>query len=150
MNDGDEVVTIQFAALKPQADWGKSPLYTTRKFAGDYNAKDMIITPTNGMVQVLRVRGGGFQLGEDQEMEVYPNPTEGEIRISFNVIDDTHAVVAIYGIDGQLKLTVLDGSVPSGKYSYSADLGNLSAGMYTAVLQTQDSQLVAKRIVKIK
>jgi hypothetical protein len=150
MNDGDEVVTIQFAALKPQADWGKSPLYTTRKFAGDYNAKDMIITPTNGMVQVLRVTGGGFQLGEGQEMEVYPNPTEGEIRIAFNVIDDTHAVVAIYGIDGQLKLTVLDGNVPSGKYSYSADLGNLSAGMYTAILQTQDSKLVAKRIVKIK
>jgi hypothetical protein len=151
LNDGDQAVILQFTALKPQDEWGKSPLYTTRKFAGDYNASDVIITPANGMVQVLRVIGGGFNLNPNQEMEVYPNPTEGEIRIAFKILQDTKAIVAIYDINGKRTLEIVnEENMPAGTYNYSADLGNLSAGTYTAILQTQDSKLVAKKIIKTK
>ena len=40
--------------------------------------------------------------------------------------------------------------MPAGTYKYSADLGNLQPGTYTAILETTSSKLVAKRIIKIK
>ena len=149
MNNGEEVVTLQFAALKPQEDWGKSPLYTTRKFAGDISARDMIITPTNGMVQVMRVAGGGFTFNDDQSLEVYPNPTQGELHVVFKVNEDTRAAVSIYTIDGKNVLEIINENMPSGKYQYSADLGFLKPGVYTAILQTDgNNKITAKRIIK--
>jgi hypothetical protein len=151
LTNGDQAVTLQFTALKPQDQWGKSPLYTTRKFAGNYNAHDVIITPTNGMVQILRVLGGGFNLNADNDMTVYPNPTEGEIHIAFKILEDTKAIVSIYDINGNRTLEILNEQyMPAGTYNYSADLGNLQAGTYTAILETVNSKLVAKRIIKIK
>lgn len=148
MNSGEEVVTIQFAALKPQDEWGKSPLYTTRKFAGDASARDMVITPTNGMVSVLRVMGGGFNIG-DEEFEIYPNPTQGEIQVIFSVKEDTRATVSIYTLDGKNVIEIINEQVPEGKYRYSADLGFLTPGTYTAILQTaSDNRITAKRIIK--
>jgi hypothetical protein len=147
MNSGEEVVTLQFAALKPQDEWGKSPLYTTRKFAGDASAKDMVITPTNGMISVLRVMGGRFNTNTD-DFEIYPNPTPGEIQVTFSVKEDTRAIVSVYTMDGKNVLEILNEQVPEGKYRYSADLGILNPGVYTAVLQTSGNQVTAKRIIK--
>lgn len=149
MNNGDQVVTLQFAALKPQDEWGKSPLYTTRKFAGDVSARDMVITPTNGMVQVMRVSGGGFNIDNEDALEVYPNPTQGEIHVVFRVKEDTKAVVSIYTLDGKNVLEIVNEKVPEGKYSYSADLGFLTPGIYTAILKTDsNNKVTAQRIIK--
>ena len=151
LSNGDQAVTLQFTALKPQEEWGKSPLYTTRKFAGNYSANDVIITPTNGLVQVRRVLGGGFNINNEETMTVYPNPTEGEIYISFKILEDTKAIVSIYDINGARTLEVLNEQyMPAGTYKYAADLGNLQPGTYTAILETTGSKLVAKKILKIK
>ena len=148
MNNGEEVVTLQFAALKPQDEWGKSPLYTTRKFAGDASARDMVITPTNGMVSVLRVMGGGFNIGVE-DFEIYPNPTQGQIQVIFSVKEDTRAIVSVYTLDGKNVIEIINEQIPEGKYRYSADLGFLTPGTYTAVLQTaSDNRVTAKRIIK--
>jgi len=148
MTSGEEIVTLQFAALTPQVEWGKSPLYTTRKFAGDASAKDMVITPTNGMVSVLKVSGGGFNIG-DNDFEIYPNPTHGEIQVVFSVKEDTRATVSVYTIEGKNVIEILNEQIPGGNYRYSADLGFLTPGIYTAVLQTaSDNRIVAKRIIK--
>ena len=57
LKDGDQVVTLQFLALQPQNLWEASPLYTTRKFAGNTLSKDLTLTPTNGILQVLKMEG---------------------------------------------------------------------------------------------
>lgn len=148
MNSGEEVVTLQFAALKPQDEWGKSPLYTTRKFAGDASAKDMVITPTNGMISVLRVMGGNFKTNTD-DFEIYPNPTPGEIQVTFRVKEDTRATVSVYTMDGKNVLEILNEQIPEGKYRYSADLGFLTPGIYTAILKTDsNNKVTAQRIIK--
>lgn len=148
MSNGEEVVTLQFAALKPQDEWGKSPLYTTRKFAGDASARDMVITPTNGMISVLRVMGGKFNVDND-DFDIYPNPTPGEIQVMFRVKEDTRAIVSVYTMDGKNVLEILNEQVPSGQYRYSADLGILKPGIYTAILKTDaDNNITAKRIIK--
>jgi hypothetical protein len=54
-NDGELIYTLQFSAKKPQSQWGMSPLYVTRKFAGNKDATDLNISPTDGVVQVFKI-----------------------------------------------------------------------------------------------
>ena len=56
-NNGDAVLTLQFTALSPQTTWNNSPLYVIRKYAGDANATDLRITPTNGVVKIFKING---------------------------------------------------------------------------------------------
>lgn len=147
LHDEDEAVTIQFAALKPQDQWAKSPLYTTRKFAGDANSADMNITPANGVVQILKVIGGNGHFNGDG-IDVYPNPTESEIMVAFRVVKDSKVVVSIYDIKGSKTMEVVNQNMPQGKYYYSADLGNLAPGVYTAILTMDGGEVTGKRIVK--
>jgi hypothetical protein len=50
--------TLQFESKKPQNEWGKSPLYVQRKFAGNSLATDLNISPTDGIIQVFRMGNG--------------------------------------------------------------------------------------------
>jgi hypothetical protein len=43
---------------------------------------------------------------------------------------------------------VLDGSVPKGEYSYMVDLGNLSPGVYVAMLKRIDKNIATKIVVQ--
>jgi hypothetical protein len=43
---------------------------------------------------------------------------------------------------------VLDSSVPKGEYSYMVDLGNLSPGVYVAMLKRVDKNIATKIVVQ--
>ena len=148
LNDGDEVVTLQFEALKPQSDWGVSPLWTTNKFAGLQNSNDLNITPTNGILQVMRVSGGHSNLLDENTMEIYPNPVDDLVRIVFKVSETAEANLFVSDVNGKLIVQVMSGQVPQGQFSYSTSLGHLSAGVYIATLTTSRGIAIAQRIVK--
>jgi hypothetical protein len=148
LNDGDEVVTLQFEALKPQAQWVASPLYTTNKFAGLQNSKDLNIIPTNGVLQVMRVSGGHGNILKGNTMEVYPNPTNDLIHIVFKVAETTDANISVTDINGKMCIQIMSGQIPEGQFVYSTSLGNLSAGIYIATVHTANGKAIAQRIVK--
>ena len=146
IRDGEQVVTLQFVALKPQSDWNTSPLYTTDKYAGQTNSKDLSITPANGILQVFKMVGG--HVLSENTMEVYPNPTSGPISIGFKVSQPILGSLRIYDVNGTLYITVMEGNIPQGQYKYSTDLGSLSDGMYVATLVMENGKYITKKIVK--
>ena len=146
LKDGDKVVTLQFLALQPQNLWEASPLYTTRKFAGNTLSKDLTLTPTNGILQVLKMEGGEILNGNN--MEVYPNPYQDEVTITFKVKETTNATLSIYDIVGRKLLTILDTQIPNGVYNYTKDLGQLAPGVYVVKLTVENGVPSFKRIVK--
>ena len=146
IRDGEQVVTLQFVALKPQLDWNTSPLYTTEKYAGQTNSKDLSITPANGILQVFKMVGG--HILSNNTMEVYPNPTKGPITIGFKVSEPTLGSLKIFDVNGTLYMTVMEGNIPQGQYKYSTDLGSLSDGMYTATLVMENGKYITKKIIK--
>jgi hypothetical protein len=81
-------------------------------------------------------------------MEVYPNPTTGIIDIVFNVEESTNATLAVYDMLGSLRIKVLDELVAKGQFTYRADLGNLSAGVYTAKLLLNNKGVLVSKIIK--
>lgn len=150
LKNGDVAFILKFLAKKPKDDWGVSPLWVTRKAAGNQVSKDFGINPTDGRIQVLRVSGATLNL-EDEGMVVYPNPTESLVTISFKVLEPVNANLGVYDLNGKKCIDVLSDNFPSGKYGYTIDLGNLVPGTYTAVLITDNpnNKITSKRIIKI-
>ena len=147
LKDGSEVITMQFIALRPQNEWGVSPLWTTRKFAGTASYKDLEITPANGVLQVMKASRAAVKIDENT-LEVFPNPTNGPISIQFVVSQNTKADLTINDINGVTYINVLSEELPAGQFGYSADLGMLVPGIYVAVLTIENGKILTKKIIK--
>lgn len=146
LQDGDEVMTLQFLALQPQNEWLESPLYTTDKFAGAINSKDLEITPTNGILQVLKSMGG--KVIAPNTIEVNPNPVLNDVAITFNVTSTTEAHLAIYDLQGRKVVTILNGQLPAGQFTYVKDLGKLAQGMYVVNLSLDNENPINTKLIK--
>lgn len=143
--DGETVFTFNFIAKTPQNAWNESPLYTSRKFVGDENAKDMNVTPTNGLVAINRM-GPGIKL-KNNDILVFPNPTTGEVIIQFNVEQDGDVDLSFIDGVGNNVINVLNRYLPNGTYSYTANLKDLPAGTYYTVLKTLTNTITNKTIL---
>ena len=147
LQDNELAFTLQFISRQIQSDWGVSPLYVTRKHAGNPSAKDLKITPTDGIVSIMRV--GNVGTGELKEsMMVYPNPVEDLVNVRFRVTDNGSTWLGIYSLDGRELQVIVNKSMPKGDYNYMANLGYLPSGEYVAVLRKKDLPLTSKIIIK--
>jgi len=145
LQDGDEVVTLQFIARQPQNLWEESPLYTSLKYAGSAQSEDLTITPTNGILQVLKSTMGNVN---GNSIEVFPNPTTDEITVTFEVEETTNANLSIYDVVGRKVITILDGQLPNGKYAYNENLGQLEQGIYMVTLSLENEGVKVSKVVK--
>ena len=145
LKDGDEVVTLQFIAKQPQTLWEDSPLYTSLKFAGTTDSKDLTITPTNGILQVLKSNMGEVN---GNTIQVNPNPVTDEVTITFKVDETTIANLSVYDVVGRKLITILDGQLPNGEYTYSENLGTLKPGVYMVTLTMENGGTKVSKIVK--
>ena len=145
LNDNELAFTLQFISKQIQSDWGVSPLYVTRKHAGNTLARDLKITPTDGIVQIMRVGNIGELTGE---MMVYPNPVEDLVNVKFRVTENGSTWLGIYSIDGKEIKVIINQSMPKGEYTYMTSLGYLPSGEYIAVLRKKDLPLVSKILLK--
>jgi hypothetical protein len=141
VKNGEILFTLQFKSKKPQVDWNKSPLYVTRKFAGDRLAKDLIITPTDGIIQIFRVIDNRPQY---KDMMVYPTPTLSDVTISFKVYEQGPTALGLYDVNGKQCMEILSGTYGVGQYNEVVDLTNLSPGTYLAVLRREDEIVTRK------
>jgi hypothetical protein len=145
LKDGDEVVTLQFIAKQPQNLWEESPLYTSLKFAGTTSSNDLTITPTNGILQVLKSTMGDVN---GNSIEVFPNPTTSDITVTFKVDETTNANLSIYDVVGRKVITILDNQLPNGQYTYNENLGQLEPGLYMVTLMLENDGVKVSKVVK--
>jgi len=146
VKDGDEVIRLQFLAKQPQLDWVESPLWTTDKYAGSLSHKDLEITPTNGILQVLKSNVG--DLISPNTLEIVPNPVAEEVTITFNVTSTTDAQLAVYDLQGRKIVTILEGQLPAGQYSYVKNLGKLAQGVYVVNLSLDNENPINSKLIK--
>ena len=147
INDGDEVIRIQFLALAPQSAWTESPLWTTDKYAGNLINKDLEITPANGVLQVVKSTVG--DVIDLNTIELFPNPVSEEVAITFNVANASlDAQLAVYDLQGRKVVTILSGQVPAGQYTYVKNLGRLAPGMYVVSLSSDTNTPIVEKLIK--
>ena len=147
INDGDEVIRIQFLALAPQSAWTESPLWTTDKYAGNLIHKDLAITPANGVLQVVKSTVG--DVIDLNTIELFPNPVSEEVAITFNVANASlDAQLAVYDLQGRKVVTILSGQLPAGQYTYVKNLGRLAPGMYVVSLSSDTNTPIVEKLIK--
>ena len=147
VNDGEILFTLEFISKKSQTQWNKSPLYVTRKFAGDRLATDLKITPTDGILQIFKV--DPLEFPSFDKMIVYPNPTQNITKVTFKIYEKSYVTLGVYDMGGKKCIDVLDGTYPVGIYTSTVSLGQLSDGEYIAILRKED-EVVSERTTVIK
>jgi len=148
LNNEDQVVTLQFLAKQPKDNWTTSPIYVTRKFAGNALATDLNINPTDGRIEVMRMSSPAINTDNNiASINVYPNPTSGEVVIHFSVPKDGNVTVAFYDVNGKKKYTVIQTTMPKGVYAYKANIDGLAKGAYNVVITTNESSAYNKTIL---
>ena len=147
IKDGDEIIRIQFLALQAQNEWTESPLWTTDKYAGNLSHADLSITPTNGVLQVVKSTVGNVI--DLNTIELFPNPVSNEVAITFNVENGSlNAQLSVYDLQGRQIIKIIDGQLPAGQYTYVKNLGKLAPGMYVISLSTDTNQPMFEKLIK--
>ena len=144
LNNNDLAFTLQFTAKEIQSEWMSSPLYVTKKFAGNSTSKDLNIIPTNGMVQILRV----VKPDELEYMVTYPNPTDSFITVKFTVEKSGDISLSLYDLGGRQIKTIVHTDLERGEHNYSTNIGYLPSGTYVVVLKKDNGNQFNKVIRK--
>ena len=139
-----EVASMQFIAKKPKAEWGKSPLYVVRKSSGDEKCNDLVMSPTEGVVQIMRVVNTSPK--DFDEILCYPNPTTGLTNLEFTRKTVGYTELVILDNTGALVEYVVSEIVPTGKYRYTVDLTTRAEGFYYLVVSS-DRESDATKVV---
>jgi len=144
LNDGEQVMTVQFIAKKPQVDWGTAAIWTGPKFVGGNDARDMNVTPSMGIVEVKKIKQNTTVKGLEQLL-IYPNPNKGEVIVSFKVQTDSDVIVDVSDLIGRKVLDILNAKMPMGDYKYLVNLDKLQNGMYILTFKT-DTTIQSNKI----
>ena len=145
LNDGEAVFTLQFIAKKPQDSWATAAIWTSEKYVGDKDAKDMNILPAMGIIEVRRK--GTVSLNQVEDLIAFPNPTEGAFQVQFKLAEESDVNLSLYNEVGQLVQNILDKHMPVGSYRYSVDLERLPDGVYILTLKTEKQILDSKLLI---
>ena len=146
INDGEEVFYLQFVAKQPQNQWTTAVLWTSDKYVGDRNAKDMNITPAMGVVEVKKMSFTPILDKNRIDLTIAPNPSDGNYQIAFNIIEEGKTEVFVYDVYGKKVGTIVSGVMPAGQYLYSAKL-SLANGFYYTVVNNNGFQAMSKTLI---
>lgn len=119
--NGQAGTVIASGFLNPAAN-GNSP----------YGFGLYLITAGGGPFQPLPLFTSVVDLTKELGLQMYPNPSAGTIYFDFNLINSTDMNIEITDLNGRVVSNVFNGNLDSGSQLISADLSNLSNGLYIA------------------
>jgi hypothetical protein len=146
INDGEQIIVLQFIAKKPQEEWSSAAIWTGPKFVGGNDARDMNITPAMGVIEVRRINKP-IKLTQLENILVFPNPTDGEIMVQFRVEQESETEVLVSDVVGRKVMEVINTKMPSGEYKYVVNLTQLDNGFYLIAVKTDNKISTSKIII---
>lgn len=87
-------------------------------------------------------------VGDDPQLwgvSVYPNPSDGKLNVSLNLLNSGNAIVEIKNIVGETIRSLIT-TLPSGHSAFLLDLSDVPKGIYFMMIKTNGST-INKRIV---
>jgi hypothetical protein len=145
INDGEQIIILQFIAKKPQAEWSSAAIWTGPKFVGGNDARDMNITPAMGVIEVRRINKP-VKLSELEDLIVFPNPNDGVVNLQFRVDQESQTEVLVSDLVGRKVMEVINTKMPAGDYKYVVNLTKLEDGFYFLSVKT-DTKISTSKII---
>ncbi|MDO9001453.1 MAG: T9SS type A sorting domain-containing protein [Bacteroidota bacterium] len=82
----------------------------------------------------------------ENNLSLYPNPTNGNVYVSFNGIDGETATINVMDINGRLIKTENLGKLNSGQLTYTFETADIANGMYIVSINSNSG---TKRVAKL-
>jgi hypothetical protein len=90
---------------------------------------------------------GSIEENAVQSVQVYPNPTTNETKISYDLINASEVTVQITDLSGKEVFAFVAGQQQSGSHEINLDMAAYNSGVYYVTLTTAD-QTVTKKVIK--
>ncbi len=88
----------------------------------------------------------GIEEEDESEMvEIYPNPTENEFRVSSSEFRVSQATLALYDLNGR---KLLEKQIPKGTEETTVDVDGLPGGVYACLIQTEKRSVTKKLVIQ--
>ncbi len=109
------------------------------------DSKRRVMVTTMVMVEDVENEEGEEALELDA-FELYPNPSEGQLRVKFDTGNDKEAIVTVRDLNGkEVYKNTVEGST---NYELTIDLGSEASGTYIVTVDQNDKRKSKKLILK--
>lgn len=163
-----KTITLAFNNFNTEADKDLMKIFDTQNItvpiaiiSGEYSTPPASVSTTSGGMMVMfitnkTIRGQGWNVSytitvgtEDsrnfENLNVYPNPTEGKINLSFNLNDIQQVKIEVISLTGNVVYAENFDNF-KGLFEKQLDLTGLSKGVYMLKL-TSDKGIINKKII---
>jgi hypothetical protein len=90
---------------------------------------------------------GNFNEPGSLSFLVYPNPTDGSIRINLEMKEESPLFISLFSLNGQELVSYKAGNLTYGTNEIRFDPGSISAGIYLLKLRTDQAEAFTKIII---
>ncbi|TSA28689.1 T9SS C-terminal target domain-containing protein [bacterium] len=77
----------------------------------------------------------------------YPNPTKNSTTIKYSLKQNSHVIISVYNIKGQLVSTLVNETKPKGEHTVIYNTQELQSGVHLYKIQTEEMSEIRKMIV---
>lgn len=92
----------------------------------------------------------GFDVSEssDFNLEVYPNPSEGNINLNISDFQGGNVTISLWNAMGQQVINLYQGEVQTGNRTFNFDLNNITPGLYYIRFINDNNKTTVVRFMK--
>jgi hypothetical protein len=138
---------------------GNDEIFMTAFFSDSAKIRDTILTvpepksasPTQDafIAKVGKILPAGVHKHtESSNIIVYPNPATGTTNISLALENTTPVTISLYSLLGEKMMTVYDGVGKIGVSNFTANVSELTAGVYHLRIETSSGVVIRQIIVQ--
>lgn len=147
---------IQSSSFTPAASQWAEQSVNLSGFATETNLYIMFRFTSNGGnniyiddINITETTGIEDNIYNSISFNVYPNPTEENTMIYFNLLNKQKIKLDIYDLTGRKLISLIDNELNAGEYQYPVfEKNNLSSGIYFVTLTVDKKRFTKKLIVK--
>ena len=93
---------------------------------------------------IFDIMTGISQADPEMYLQVYPNPSPGEVTVAFSTVVETRCHIEVVAPNGTLLDVVFDGVMDAGKHQVRWQPKQISAGIYLMRIRTGESTITRK------
>ena len=114
-----------------------------------YNNLNALIDTVKIIKHPEGFHGNGAPIKDFNINEVFPNPSNPEFTISFDIKDEANYSIKLFDVEGRLVDTIKNGVIKAGYHEINYRTDKLSSGTYFVML-TNGKDFKAKKVVIVK
>lgn len=134
-----QVFDIKQQVMKPWDCYNSGLIYAATNGRGVWVNKDYVSSYYVGVNEISAAK-------TENNLSLYPNPTNGNVYVSFNGIDGETASISVMDINGRIVKSENLGKLSSGQINLGFDTNELASGMYIVSINSNSG---TKRVAKL-